>query len=578
MSQEDEPTEIKPSLRIRGLNTPYIRDGTAIIVELLEGDKVIYRVLLDAGIQQSRFENIKQVMDDKVSGYNNGIQSVFISHLHQDHIRCLPLIYKYWKRNKNRMSMPKIYISSISKNLLPVVLNFFYRTYTKHLDDEELILDRGEINEILPKMTTVSYYETHIIEDLPERYTIKVRFLPSGHQTGSAMIEFGIYYADDELGRILFTGDFCIREGSFLVEHADLRYVAKSHYTALIFENTRLFKMRDEKLKRIDIKRELVNRLSETLEKGGNVVLTVSGIDETANLLVALREIYEDNELGRNFVGIPIYLDTFLGIETTTVYQDTIEKFERSIECPGMREFFRKELVEREERGISITNLSNKSLFYQCVLSRGKRECIIEKFENGQVIIIASKANFKGGTFPYYLEVWGYNPNNLFFSTDLNPDALPKRLSYPKRDENGKVLHVEMNRPDTAKVDGFDLLSAHATYSELKHLVNTVRAEYYLGMHVGNMGKNPPSISFIKDSLEELVYGGKFAHRDNVFVIEKDKPITIDLRPYHKRVVLDKSVFDRIERLGERWNIKEMSDKNINKIINRLISEYEKGK
>jgi Cft2 family RNA processing exonuclease len=601
LKKGDGVRKAKAYVDIRDLGGPYV-GATSILLELYEEERLLYRILLDAGLRSeydydrmrstlwtTPLKEIKRCLLDRVEGYENGIQSILVSHVHEDHAGALPWIYSFCKRKGLRP--PIFYMSDLSKDQFDVFQQLLYEIFQEPAKNagEEWMWEKGEVGEIPIK--SCGFNTVTSLDDAPEGYEINFRFRPSGHIVGAAMIELIFNYRSEHLGSILYTGDFCVRQGSFLVDGLDIREVREQPYSALIFENTYLGGWSSVKERRREIKKRLAEKISKVLGGGGNVVLLVYGVDRTANVLVALREILEDTKLKSLIpANTKVYLDTRLGGAITDIYEDALKRFVRYIESGFAREYFRSDLIKRYDiNGLGMMEDGNRETVYEGVLPSRREEIIRRHEDGGLAIVVATSATLQGGTvFMGYLQRWGMSPDNLFL---IMGSAIPHTPAYyatkgspiriPEWDEDWRIRKddagnpvfqaLRMNTPDTARLEEFSEISAHATYDELQQLVKNVDAKYYIGTHVGGV-KDYKTIRF---ALEKLVYGHRLRNPGKVFFTDLENKIRVELKPHYRYLLIEPNQWARLCEIARRFGYSGRLDyRLIRRVINRLINEF----
>ena len=205
-------------IRINDLGARIGADGklhsigcTSILLEWMEGSAVLYRMLLDCGMK-SKYENgetvldttnlerIKNVFEDKVQGFESGVQAMALSHCHEDHMGGYPWFYSHCKNkdyidregNKKKgipvNGVPLLYMTSSTWNQFLVFQDDLYDIFAKNAIGSGYEWDKGIINEIGIYKRDKLYHSEQDVYPKPLDFDIKIRFLPAGHIVFSAMI------------------------------------------------------------------------------------------------------------------------------------------------------------------------------------------------------------------------------------------------------------------------------------------------------------------------------------------------------------------------------------------------------
>lgn len=196
---------------------------------------------------------------------------------------------------------------------------------------------------------------------------IHVRFNDAGHMLGSAIIEI---WADENGKRTkaVFTGDLGNNDIPLLSEPT---MIDDADY--LVMESTyggRLHNRDENKAT------EFLKIVSETLDKGGTVVIPSFAVGRTQEILYELnqlKEIIQDEEFRKKYETLmkaPVYVDSPLAISATEIFKDNMDLFDEQtqeimrsgdnpLEFPGLQ-FTRtaeesKELNAKNESSIIIS-------------------------------------------------------------------------------------------------------------------------------------------------------------------------------------------------------------------------------
>lgn len=174
---------------------------------------------------------------------------------------------------------------------------------------------------------------------------IHVRFNDAGHMLGSSIIEVWVKEGDKET-KTVFTGDIGNNDIPLLAEPTMIEDT-----DFLVMESTygsRLHVRNDEKA-------ELFLKIvSETLDKGGNVIIPSFAVGRTQEILYELNKLKEnkdDEEFLKEYETLmkaPVYVDSPLAISATEVFRENTDLFEDDIkeeilrgdnplEFPGLR-------------------------------------------------------------------------------------------------------------------------------------------------------------------------------------------------------------------------------------------------
>lgn len=574
-------------------NRLYSIGATSILLEWMEGDTILYRMLLDMGLKSTINEKnvdndkyrilditnvsrIRDIMEDKVPGYNCGIQALAVTHCHEDHVGGYPWFYTYCKNKGIPEPRPKLYQTIMTWRQFLPFQDDLYEIFEEPAQESEYHWEKGIINEISAYVVPTDYWTWNIVSPKPQDFEIRLRFIPAGHIVGSAMIEIDTLKDGISLGKILFTGDVCFRDGGFLVDPINQQIITDT-YKAVIMEGTylrnrfapdeekRLKGIPTQKENRAVIRENLKKRIIDTLGKGGNLILLIYGIDRTANVLVAIREIIDEGKLGLDLNG-KVFLDTKIGGKIVDTYKKNFESFVRNTSPEDYR-YFRKELVNRHNDGLGPSMLqrsSDQAVIYEYVSGMTHRSQVIEKFQNGGCIVVATSATLEGGTALIagsYMHPngWGSDPKNLFLIVGgAIPGISASRAirDYRKQgfaeiwysnyiiEEGGKYKWFKEKLMFSSRLDTLDEFSAHANPEELRDFKRRVSAEKYIVTHIGGNFSPETTQSYVNDIfMAEMarcyLKGYKIPLRGEVAILDGEHKIIVELKPDEKTLKMD---------------------------------------
>lgn len=600
---------------------------TSVLLEWTEENNILYRILLDCGLKSTLDENydpklditnisrIRDIIDDKVLGFESGIQTCIASHCHEDHVGGFPWIYQYCK-NKGipKNAIPRLYMTSGTWKQFVPFQHELYDIFMEPAKGTGFEWDKGIINEIGVYKIDKDYNSVTDIIPRPPDFDIKIKFIPAGHIVGSTMIEIDTIKQGLLLGKILFTGDVCFRDGGFLVDPIN-QSIIKDSYKAVIMEGTYIWNRPDEfkKLRRPQLMEILKQKIIETMSKGGNIIFLVYGVDRTANVMVALREIIEENKTGIDFKG-KVFLDTKIGGILTDQYRrefETFVKFEGPIEEYS---YFRKDLIDRYNNGLGPSMMQlqkDKSTIYEYIQNTDHRNYIVEKFRNGSCITVATSATLQGGTalirgsymHPYG---WGDNKNNLFLIVGSAIPGIMAKIALNQYRQTEKVSpgdgyadivysYYEIIDGEykwfkeklrfTSRLDDLGEFSAHANTDELVAFKQRINAEKFIVTHIGGRSGNAIAPVKIQTYINDIFMSGlsnyykqgmKLPIRGDIAILDGKNIVNISLEPDRKTIALDNITYNmlRIKCIKDKGDFGHTIACDV---LRRLISEDTKN-
>ena len=335
--------------------------GSNFLVEAA-GKKFLVDCGMYQGAAQDEWEN-SAPFDYDVSQ----IDFMLLTHAHIDHSGRIPKLYNEGYRNKIYATKATCDLCSImlpdSGHIQEMEIEWKNRKRKrKGLKPEPPLYTAEEALKCLEVFEPVKYDE---IIDIDEN--IHVRFNDAGHMLGSAIIEI---WADEDGKRTkaVFTGDLGnndipLLSSPTMIDDADY----------LVMESTyggRLHNRNDDKAKMF------LKIVSETLDKGGTVVIPSFAVGRTQEILYeinTLKDVIKDEEFKKEYETLmrsPVYVDSPLAISATEIFkknmnlfdeetQEIIRSGDNPLEFPGLQ-FTKtaeesKELNEKNESSIIIS-------------------------------------------------------------------------------------------------------------------------------------------------------------------------------------------------------------------------------
>lgn len=335
--------------------------GSNFLVEAA-GKKFLVDCGMYQGAAQDEWENSSPFAFDV-----NELDFMLLTHAHIDHSGRIPKLY-------NEGFRKPIYATKATCDLCSIMLPDSghiqemeiewknKKRVRKGLDPIPPLYTAEEAIKCLEVFCPVKYDD---IIDIDEN--IHVRFNDAGHMLGSAIIEI---WADENGKRTkaVFTGDLGNNDIPLLSEPT---MIDDADY--LVMESTyggRLHNRDENKAT------EFLKIVSETLDKGGTVVIPSFAVGRTQEILYELnqlKDIVQDEDFRKKYETLmraPVYVDSPLAISATEIFKDNMDLFDEQtqeimrsgdnpLEFPGLQ-FTRtaeesKELNEKNESSIIIS-------------------------------------------------------------------------------------------------------------------------------------------------------------------------------------------------------------------------------
>ena len=286
------------------------------------------RFLVDCGMYQGSAEleltNAEDFMYDVST-----IDFMVLTHAHIDHSGRIPKLYLEGYRNP-------IIATKATCDLCNIML-----PDSGHIQETEIEWkNRKRIREgkdPLPPLYTAQDAIDSLVLFKPVRYdeiidideNIKLRFNDAGHMLGSSIIEIWIT-ENGETKKIVFTGDLGnndmpLLDSPTMIESCDYLVMESTYGNRLHIRN--------------DEKAELFLSIgSESLDKGGNVVIPSFAVGRTQEIIYEINKLKEENKDNEEFkrkyqklMQAPVFVDSPLAISATEVFRENMDLFDEEV-------------------------------------------------------------------------------------------------------------------------------------------------------------------------------------------------------------------------------------------------------
>lgn len=364
------------------------------------------------------------------------IDAIVLSHAHIDHSGRLPfLVAQGYSKT--------IWATSATRDLCAVMLAD--SAHIQEKDAEFLAKKKKEVLEPLYGMRH-AIRTMELMVGIPYNKPFDVvpgvtgTYIDAGHILGSATVildctENGV------TKRLVFSGDIG-RSGLAIIRDP----VIPTGANALIMEST--YGNRDHES--VDgAKAHLARVVRETAARGGRVLIPAFAVGRTQEILYNLHALVREGAIP----SIPIYVDSPLAIDTTTVFELHPETFDQS-----------EDMVKRV-----------KELFHFPLVhfTREVEESKAINWAKGPMIVIAASGMVEAGRILHHLANGASDPRNTILIVGFQAEhTLGRRIV--ERQHTLKIFGDEV--PLRAQVEVINGYSAHADRSELNAWVDKVKA------------------------------------------------------------------------------------------------------
>ncbi|MFN2635485.1 MAG: MBL fold metallo-hydrolase RNA specificity domain-containing protein [Gemmatimonadaceae bacterium] len=393
-----------------------------------------HTVALDCGMFQGKRQEAAE-KNRQLPAPVSELDAVVLSHAHIDHSGRLPfLVAEGYSRT--------IWATSATRDLSAVMLAD--SAHIQEKDAEFLAKRRKDFVEPLYGMRH-AVRTMDLMVGVPYNRPfdvvpgIRATYIDAGHILGSASVLLDCTEGG-KTRRLVFSGDIG-RSGLAIVRDP----IPPEGADALIMEST--YGNRDHESVE-GARAQLAQVIRDTAAKGGRILIPAFAVGRTQEMIYALHSLAKEGAIP----AIPIYVDSPLAIDTTTVFEMHPESFDRSEEMvQKANELFRFELLHY-----------TRDVEESKALSRA----------HGPMVIIAASGMMENGRIVHHLAQGASDPRNTILVVGFQAEhTLGRRVV-----ERQPILHIFGEEvPLHARVEVIDGYSAHADRTEMTTWLGRVK-------------------------------------------------------------------------------------------------------
>ncbi len=515
------------------------------------------KILVDCGLYQGKALEERENYEE--FAYNvQDIDFMLLTHAHIDHSGRIPKLYKEGYRNPVIATKATCDLCAImlpDSGHIQEMENEWQNRKRKRSGKKEIppLYTAEEAQKCLEIFKSVKYDE--IIELDPN---INVRFNDAGHMLGSSIIEVWVK-EDGETKKIVFTGDIGNNDIPLLgaptmMENADF----------LVMESTyggRLHMRNDDKAEMF------LNIVSETLDKGGNVVIPSFAVGRTQEILYELNKLKEnrnDEAFMKKYETLMkalVYVDSPLATSATEVFRNNMDLFDDEV----------KQRIQSGDNPLDFPGLH----FTQTVdESKALNESKIPS------IIISASGMCEVGRIKHHLKHNLWDPRNtILFVGYQAPGTLGAKIVSGEKKVKIFGEEVAVN----ARIEYIEGYSGHA---DQEGLLNFVYSFINKPKHIFLVHGEPDGQKILKDKIVETTnipvtipdYGETYKLDDRINVISKvdrfERPKYLRLEVIDRLATLKEEIEDMEDMIKDDIGNEDKNDEEIEE-INRRIKELE---
>ena len=432
------------------------------------------KFLVDCGLFQGKAT--EELENQEPFEYDiNSIDFMLLTHAHIDHSGRIPKLYKEGFRKNIIATKATCDLCSImlpdSGHIQEMEIEWTNKKRKRKGEEPlEPLYTAEEAARSLELFRAVKYDEVIEIDE-----NIHVRFNDAGHMLGSASIEVWINENGKE-EKIVFSGDLGNNDIPLLSEPT---MIEDTDY--LIMESTygsRLHMRNDDKAEMfLDI-------VSETLERGGTVVIPSFAVGRTQEILFEINKLKDkrdDEDFRKKYeelMKVPVYVDSPLAISATEVFEDNMDLFDEETQ-----KYISKGNNPLEFPGLKFTRTVEESK----ALNESDESCII----------ISASGMCDVGRIKHHLKHNIWNPLNTILFVGYQA---PGTLGYSIVNGAKKVKIFGEEMAVNAQIEYIEGYSGHA---DQEGLLNYIYSFIKKPKHIFLIHGEPESQDVLKNKIIE---------------------------------------------------------------------------
>ena len=406
-------------------------------------------VLLDCGMFQGRRSETRE-RNARLPCPVDEIDAVVLSHAHIDHAGRLPFLTRHGYRGP-------IHCTSATRDLSAIML-----ADSAHIQEKDAEFLARRNKEAIAPLYGMRDATTAVERMVGQPYDrpfdvvpgVRAIFTDAGHILGSASVVLECTEGGTTK-RIVFSGDIG-RNGLPIIRDP---HPPGGGADVVLLEST--YGDRDH-VSVEGARAQLARVITEAAGRGGKVLVPAFSVGRTQELVYDLHQLARANAIPE----IPIYVDSPLAIDTTTVFAMHPEIFDQT-----------EDLVQKVKELFTFT---------QVHYTREASESKALNAQHGPMVIIAASGMAEAGRILHHLAHNAADPRTTILIVGFQAEhTLGRRIV--ERAPMIRVFGEEI--PLRARVEILNGYSAHGDRNELQRWLDAVRR--------GNAGGTPPAVHLV---------------------------------------------------------------------------------
>lgn len=395
-------------------------------------------ILLDCGLFQGRRAET-EARNRRVPYAVDRLDAVVLSHAHIDHAGRLPFLVKEGFRGD-------IHATPATRDLCEVML-----ADSAHIQEKDADFLKRRRKSAVEPLYALRDVSTTLTLMRPHRYRERFEVVPgvwatftdAGHILGSASVVLE-WDEGSTRRRLGFSGDIG-RSGLAIIRDPE----PVTDVDWLIMEST--YGDRDH-TSVAGARDELARVVTETVARGGRVLIPAFAVGRTQELLYDLRQLMNEGRIPP----VPVVIDSPLATEATNVFRENTLDFDRTE--PMVR--------------ANAQDLEALFAFDQLRFTPDVADSKATMHQHGPMIVIAASGMAESGRILHHLAYSAGDPRSTILIVGFQAEHTLGRRIVERRDRI-KVFGEEI--PLRARVESLTGYSAHADRTELQAWLDAVR-------------------------------------------------------------------------------------------------------
>lgn len=497
----------KKSLKVELVTDQRTVTGSANLLKIRNSGEEEYLILIDYGINSS--QSLFDEINSKVNFDVTELRSVFLTHVHADHVAKVPLLYRNGYKGKTFATKESsILIEDILRDNLKIMLEEAKKKGVSPIYGEE------DINTVLKNIQVIEYKRKNVLK-ISEDLVIEYVVYRNNHILGASSIFLSIRRNIEKID-LLFSGDWNNKCNILKKENHVIKKAINSKKINIILESTY-----GSNINKIE-KPNFETILLDEMKKGKKIFVAVNSLHKSSEVLSRIKDLQEQNE--NLFKDYSIYLDGKLTNKLNNIYMGILKK--------NFMPLGIKSILEKSER--------------------------FEAIEATKTIIISSSGMMTNGPIKKYLSEFIEDENSTFIICSYCAEGTVGRYlleNFKRREKKVELFGKKFKLK--ASILQAKNISSHGTGGEMiEEIIKKIPKENISSILL-NHGEDE-----IREKLKKMIIFKTGLSEEKIFLYDSKRKFIFDKNGLKK--VIELSNYNGVK--------KEMKDKKERCETHRRVS------